>query len=133
MEEGRYYRGIKELKQVEFAEANALLQQGYELLAIKELITTEGSGKELKITAKPVYIFGKAEQKQSTEKVVADIDEKLSNLQWKKGKDNRSEIAPANEEAKQILANGKVEGKEYTYYLTKGGNVLRFKKGSQHG
>ena len=135
MEEERYYHNITELKEAtDVNTANALLTQGYELLAIRERIATEGDGKNLKINGTIVYIFGKkiaqqtALQTNKPAQVIEGIDEKLAKLEWKQGKNERSEIAPANDEVKKILANGKVEGKQYTYYLTKGGNVLRFKK-----
>jgi len=120
--EEKYYQNIVEIVQVDVAKANELLKQGYEILTIREVTESKETQKGITVNTKPVVIMGKKASPQAVE----GIDEKLSALQWAKGKNKDSEVAPANDEALQLLKDGKVVGKQYTYYLTKDKQVLRF-------
>jgi len=124
--EEKYYQNITELMQVDVAKANELLKQGYEILTIREVTESKETTKGIVVNTKPVVIMGKKASPQVSAPVVENIDEKLSALQWTKGKNKDSEVAPANDEALQLLKDGKVVGKQYTYYLTKDKQVLRF-------
>ena len=106
--------------------ANELLKQGFEILTIREVTESKETTKGIVVNTKPVVIMGKKASPQVSAPVVENIDEKLSALQWTKGKNKDSEVAPANDEALQLLKEGKVAGKQYTYYLTKDKQVLRF-------
>jgi len=108
--------------QVDVAKANELLKQGYEILTIREVTESKETQKGIVVNTKPVVIMGKKASPQAVE----GIDVKLSTLQWAKGKNKDSEVAPANDEALQLLKEGKVAGKQYIYYLTKDKQVLRF-------
>jgi len=118
----RYYQNIVEIVQVDVAKANELLKQGYEILAIREITESKETTKGIVVNTKPVIIMGK----KASPPTVEDIEEKLNALQWTKSKNKDGEVAPANEEIIQLLKDGKVVGKHYTYYLTKDKQVLRF-------
>jgi len=128
--EEKYYQNIVELVQVDVEKANELLKQGYEILTIREITESKETQKGVTINTKPVIIMGKKAYSQAAPQAappaVEGIDEKLSALQWTKGKNKDSEVAPANDEALQLLKDGKIVGKQYTYYLTKDKQVLRF-------
>jgi len=122
--EEKYYQNITELVQVDVEKANELLKQGYEILTIREVTESKETQKGIVVNTKPVVIMGKKTSPQAAPQ--EGIDEKLSALQWSKGKNKDSEVAPANDEALQLLKEGKVAGKQYIYYLTKDKQVLRF-------
>ena len=126
--EEKYYQNITELVQVDVAKANELLKQGYEILTIREITESKETQKGIVVNTKPVVIMGKKAYSQAAPQAAPQegIDEKLSALQWAQGKNKDSEVAPANDEALQLLKEGKVVGKQYTYYLTKDKQVLRF-------
>ena len=124
--EEKYYQNITQLVQVDVAKANELLKQGYEILTIREITESKETQKGIVVNTKPVVIMGKKASPQAALPAVEGIDEKLNALQWTKGKNKDSEVAPANDEIIQLLKDGKVVGKQYTYYLTKDKQVLRF-------
>jgi len=126
--EERYYQNIVEIVQVDVAKANELLKQGYEILTIREITESKETTKGIIVSTKPVIIMGKKATPQVSAPVVENIDEKLKALPWTKSKNKDGEVAPANEEIIQLLKDGKVAGKQYTYYLTKDKQVLRFPK-----
>jgi len=120
--EEKYYQNIVELIQVDVEKANELLKKGYEILTIREITESKETAKGIIVNTKPVVIMGK----KASPPTVEDIEEKLNALQWTKSKNKDGEVAPANEEIIQLLKDGKVVGKHYTYYLTKDKQVLRF-------
>ena len=124
--EERYYQNIVEIVQVDVAKANELLKQGYEILTIREITESKETTKGIVVNTKPVIIMGKKASPQVSAPVAENIEEKLNALQWTKSKNKDGEVAPANEEIIQLLKDGKVVGKHYTYYLTKDKQVLRF-------
>ena len=62
MQEARYYQAVKELAEAHTAlEANKLLSQGWELLAIKETTRTVVSGERVETAVGIRYVLGRPE------------------------------------------------------------------------